>query len=50
MKIEDIEITWHTAEIECVICSREWVAVYPSCAPRLECPGCGYMNPLPDEE
>lgn len=38
---------WCTAAMECAICNHEWVAVYPVVAPKLECPGCGYMNETP---
>lgn len=44
----DEEGEWVTAEMECVICGHEWVAVYPVCAPKLECSECGYMNPRHD--
>lgn len=38
---------WFTARVECSICTRAWVAVWPEGAERLECPGCGYMNTAP---
>lgn len=38
---------WQTAEMVCVICSKEWVAVFPVEAPKLECPNCGFMNKAP---
>jgi hypothetical protein len=38
---------WHHATMMCAVCVREWVAVYPDDAPSLECPGCGYLNQLP---
>ena len=32
-----------TARVQCLVCSREWVAVAPITADlrELECPGCG---------
>lgn len=41
-----------TAELECWICGHEWQAFFPDgLAPeaRIECPGCGFMNPQPEE-
>lgn len=43
------ETRWCTAEMVCVLCLRPWVAIYPAAAPGLECPGCGYLNALPEE-
>ena len=38
--------------MECTICNHTWVAVYPHPLEDegLECPNCGYINALPDEE
>jgi len=33
---------------DCAICNHAWMAVYPAEAEQLECPGCGYMNAVPD--
>ena len=41
---------WLHASMECIICTRPWEAVYPVFARQLECPGCGYMNPAPEQE
>lgn len=38
---------WVVSRMTCAICDYAWVAVYPICAPRLECDGCGYMNECP---
>lgn len=38
---------WMHSEIECSVCSHEWVAVYEDGTAALECPGCGYMNSVP---
>lgn len=34
---------WCTAPVECPLCTREWVAVYPQGTPKLECPTCGNL-------
>ncbi len=39
---------WTVAEMACTVCGKEWVATYPSEAPALECPECGYMVPAPE--
>lgn len=41
---------WAEGVLECSVCGREWNAVWPVCAPRLECPDCGYMNPNPERD
>ena len=42
-------VCWLSAHMTCAICNYSWVAVYPCCAPALECGECGYMNHRPDE-
>ncbi len=34
---------WFASQLRCVICTNEWVSVYPVEAPEesLECPSCG---------
>lgn len=46
---EEYDGPWVTASMICAVCNYEWVAVYPACAPALECDGCGYMNARHDE-
>lgn len=36
-------------KMTCAVCNREWKAKYPEEAKALECPDCGYFNPLPWE-
>lgn len=40
--------TWISAPMQCVICTREWIATFCRCPSTLECPSCGYMNPAPE--
>jgi hypothetical protein len=39
---------WAEGPLGCDIRNHEWRAVWPVCAPRLECPACGYMNTNPE--
>lgn len=40
-----------TREVCCSCCGQSWIARYPEGADELECPNCGYMDPvLPDDE
>ena len=41
---------WVVSEMACYICPKDWVSVHHKDAPRLECPDCGYMNPLPERD
>jgi hypothetical protein len=47
VNIGDTYVTLYEAEVGCDICGCEWVAVWPPCVERLECPDCGYMNAAP---
>lgn len=38
---------WRNESLTCAVCSHYWVATFPSEAPALECPSCGYMNAVP---
>lgn len=40
------EHPWHSVYITCLICSHDWVAIFPDGATRLDCPACGYKNDL----
>ncbi len=42
-------LSWTFSWIACAICSDIWVAVYPTCAPVLECEKCGYLNQKPPD-
>ena len=35
---------YQTAEMVCVVCGHEWVAVFPIEAAKLECPNCSHLN------
>lgn len=42
---------WITAMVWCSRCAHQWRAVYPWGCDELECPGCGYLDPvLPEGE
>lgn len=46
------EERWANHPMTCLICEREWRAVFPvfpEAPERLECPGCGYMNEWRDD-
>lgn len=43
------QMRWLSVPMTCVICSFQWVAVYPEVALALECKECGYMNARHDE-
>jgi hypothetical protein len=38
---------WQVAAMICHQCLREWVAVFPVCCERIECPECHQMSPTP---
>jgi hypothetical protein len=38
---------WMVAQMECLICGKEWIAVAPVEADYYECPLCAHMNPAP---
>lgn len=46
-RCDDDGTLWQTVEMVCVVCSHQWVPVFPIEVPALECPGCGYMNSVP---
>jgi ribosomal protein S27E len=34
---------WKSDPVECPLCGKTWVAVYPAATEVLECPNCGNM-------
>ena len=37
----------YKADLECMICSRQWEAIYPVDHQTAPCPDCGYENVVP---
>jgi ribosomal protein S27E len=35
---------WCSETVKCMICTHQWVAVYPASCDRLECPHCGNLT------
>lgn len=38
---------WHTLEVECAVCSYEFVSTYPESADTIECPKCRHATTAP---
>jgi len=50
---EEYEGKWCVELMDCDLCERSFVYVYPICCERIECLGCGAWNataPIPEEE
>lgn len=43
MDTEEDKPAWLVSEVECYLCSKQWVAVFHIESERLECPSCGNM-------
>jgi hypothetical protein len=39
---------WGVREMECILCEKKWVAVFPIECTQLECPNCNKLNQIED--